>query len=195
MKLSRLLLLAPAATALLLAGCNILPEPQPDSARFYVLESNGSAVAPEAQAVRVGLRRVEVPSYLRGKTMVVRNGANELRYIDSARWAEPLDQGLMRVLRDQLSGRVAVSTYPFPVQVERDFDVTLHITAAEGREDGVRFTATFEVVRVKDNGVVARRSYTAPAAAWGGDYGRLAAELSRAAAGLADEIVAAVAAK
>lgn len=186
--------LLPAAALLLLAGCNVLPEPQSDNTRYYVLEG-AAAAAPEAPAVRLGLRRVEIPAYLKTKAMVVRTGGNELRYAESARWAEPLEAGLARALRDQLAARAAVSSYPFPAQQERDYDVTVHVTAAEGADEGVRFSATFELARASDGQVVARRSYAAPAAEWRGDHARLAAQLSVAVAGLAGEIIAAVPAK
>ncbi len=186
----------PAAAAVaLLSGCNLLPEAQPDNARYYVLESSGPAAAPDARVVRLGLRRVEVPAYLKTKAMVVRSGNNELRYAENARWGEPIEAGLTRVLRDQLAANAAVSTYPFPAQAERDFDVTVLLAAAEGHDDGVRFIATFELVRVGDAAVVARRTFTAPPARWDGDHARLAAQLSHAVAGLAKEILDAVPAK
>ncbi|MBA4137204.1 MAG: hypothetical protein C0518_07800 [Opitutus sp.] len=198
MKTHRLFLF-PAIGALVammgLAGCNILPEPQPDNTRFYVLESSAPAPASGAAAVRLGLRRVDVPAYLKSKAMVVRSGNNELRYPENARWAEPLDAGIARVLRDQLSAKASVAAYPFPAQVERDFDIAVQIIAAEGHDDGVRFTALFELSRASDSAVVVRRTFTAPVVAWNGDYSQLAAQLSVAVAGLANEILAAVPAK
>ncbi|HWL14054.1 MAG TPA: hypothetical protein VNR00_00535, partial [Opitutus sp.] len=52
---------------LLLAACS-LPEAMPDPTRFYVLTSNAGAASPgaAAQPVRVYLRSVLVPDYLRG---------------------------------------------------------------------------------------------------------------------------------
>jgi uncharacterized lipoprotein YmbA len=183
------------AGALVFSGCNILPEAQADNARYFVLESSAPAAAPDARVVRLGLRRVEVPAYLRTKAMVVRSGNNELRYTENARWAEPIEAGLTRVLRDQLASQAAVSSYPFPAQLERDYDVTVQVTAAEGHEDGVRFVATFELTRVSDAAVVARRTFTAAPARWNGDHAQLAAQLSVAVAGLASEILGAVPAK
>lgn len=180
--------------ALALAGCNLLPAPQADNTRYYVLES-AAAPAAGSGAVRLGLRRVEVPAYLKSKAIVTRAGNNELRYADAARWAEPLEAGIARVLRDQLGAKAAVSTYPFPAQVERDFDVVVSVTAAEGRDDGLHFAASFEIARAADSTVVVRRTFSAPVTAWRGDYAQLAAQLSVAAAELASEIVATLPAK
>ncbi len=191
----RPLLLAAAAVlaAGLLGGCSLLPAPRPDPTRHFLLESSPPAAA--APGVRLGLRPVEVPAYLRGKAMVVRAGGNEARVLPEARWAEPFEAGLGRVLRDRLAAGAAVRAYPFPASAERDFDVTIVVSAAEGGDDGVRFAATFEVVRPSDGAVVARRAYVAPVAAWEGDPGRLAAQLSVAAAGLATEILGALPAR
>lgn len=183
------------AAALALGGCNLLPPPQADNTRYFVLESSAPAAAPQAGAVRLGLRRVEVPAYLKPTAIAVRSGNNELRYAENARWAETLEAGMTRVLRDQLATKASVATYPFSAQTERDFDVTVHVLAAEGHDDGVRFTALFELTRAGDSAVVARRTFTAPVAAWSGDHGKLAAQLSAAAAALADEILAALPAK
>ena len=186
-----------AALALALAsltGCNVLPEPKPDNTRHYVLESPArDDVAPPANAPRIGLRPVEVPAYLRQKTIVVRTGENELRYARDARWAEPLEAGLTRVLRDQLAAGARVVAYPFPGQVERDYDLTVQVLNAEGTNDGIRFVAVFELLRLGDRpALVVRKEFRANGAAWKGDHGRLAAELSAAVAELAREILRAV---
>jgi uncharacterized lipoprotein YmbA len=185
-------LLLPLVSMALLAGCSLLPAPRPDPTRHFLLEGATPAAAPAPGAPRVGLRRVEVPAYLRGRAMVVRAGGNETRALPEARWAEPFESGLARVLRDRLAAGVAVHAYPFPAMVERDYDVSVVVTAAEGGDDGVRFAATFEVVRPADGAVVARRAFVAPVSAWEGDPARLAAQLSVAAAALATEVLGAL---
>jgi uncharacterized lipoprotein YmbA len=184
--------LAPLLAAALLAGCSLLPAPRPDTTRHFLLEGTAPAAAPAPGAPRVGLRRVEVPVYLRGRAMVVRSGGNETRVLPEARWAEPFEAGLARVLRDRLAAGVAVHAQPFPAAVERDYDVSVVVSAAEGGDDGVRFAATFEVVRPSDGAVVARRAFVAPVTPWEGDPARLTAQLSVAAAALATEVLAAL---
>ncbi|MBI5423106.1 MAG: membrane integrity-associated transporter subunit PqiC [Opitutae bacterium] len=182
-----------AAAAALLAGCNILPEARPESARYYVLEAHPAADAPPAGAVKLGLRPVEVPAYLKHKAIVTRSGENEVSYAADAFWAEPLDAGIARVLREQLAARANILAYPFPAQLPRDYDLTVRVLNAEGAAKGVRFVAVIELLRVGDKPeVVVRREFTAPAAAWHGDYGQLARGLSEAVAALADDIVASV---
>lgn len=182
-----------AACGALLAGCNVLPEARPESARYFVLEANPASVAPPAGAVKLGLRPVEVPAYLKHKAMATRSGENEISYATDALWAEPLEAGVARVLREQLAARANVLAYPFPTQLPRDYDLTVRVLNAEGAANGVRFVAVIELLRVGDKPeVVVRREFTAPATAWGHDYAQLARGLSKAIAALADEVVASV---
>lgn len=175
-----------------LAGCNLLPEARPENARYYVLEAKPVDGAPVG-ALKLGLRPVEIPAYLKHKAMAVRTGENEVRYAAESLWAEPLDAGIARVLREHLAARATVVSYPFPSQLPRDYDLTVRVLSAEGGAGGVRFSAVIELLRVGDHPeVVARREFTAPATPWGDDYGRLAQGLSRAVAALADEAIAAV---
>ncbi|MDP2137502.1 MAG: PqiC family protein [Candidatus Didemnitutus sp.] len=177
----------------LLAGCTLLPTPQPDRTRHYVLESGAAVATPTAQPVRLGLRNVEIPAYLKTKAMVVRSGNNEIRYNDTARWAEPLEAGITRLLRERLAGRARIITYPFPANLERDYDVTVRVLSAEGHDRGVLFSAVVELTRVGDTAtIVSRRVYTAPVVSWNGDFAQLASQLSAAVANLADEVLAAV---
>jgi uncharacterized lipoprotein YmbA len=188
---SILLVLAPLW---LVTGCNLLPEPAPDNARYYVLTArDGTAAAPEADQPRVGLRPVEIASYLRNKAVAERRGASEVSFSRDARWAEPLEAGITRILRERIATRVRVAAHPFPAQAERDFDVTVRVLAADGREGGVNFEAVFEITRAGgEGGWLVRRNFRAAGSAWDGDYGRLAAVLGEAVAALADEIVAAL---
>lgn len=193
-RLFPLRLAAGLVAAALLAGCNLLPEAQPDNTRHYVLESGVvvPATGPTG-TVRLGLRPVDVPVYLRQKSIVIRTGDNELAYTPDARWAEPIEAGITRLLREHLAARVRVLAYPFPAQLPRDYDLTVRILNAEGAKDGVQFVAVFELLRVGDRPeIVVRREFRTRGRPWNGDHGQLARVLSDAVAELADEIVAAV---
>lgn len=189
-------LAAALAGAALLAGCNLLPEAAPERARYFVLEMRAPAVEAPASAVRLGLRPVEVPAYLRQKALVQRSGGNEVRFVPDAYWAEPLDGAVSRLLRERLAARAKVLAYPFPAQLPRDYDLTVRLLTAEGAADGVRFTAVIELLRVGDQPeLVVRKQFTAPAAAWGSDPAQLARGISSAVEALADEVLAVVPAK
>ena len=178
------------------AGCTIIPPAAPDATRYYVLTTapgKPATVAPAGPHWRIVLRPVEVPAFLRGKAMQVRSAGNEIRYADEARWAESLEAGLGRVLRESLEGRGEVAHVVASPAEDHDFEVAVRVLRCEGdRESKVaRFTA---VVEIYPPGAGterrARDTFTVEATGWDGSYGQLALKLSEAVDGLADRIVA-----
>ena len=178
-----------AVAATMLGGCQLLPPASADATRFFVLTA--PVATSEAQTastegrLQIGLKAVEMPAYLRAtKSMVVRDGANEIRFQDYARWAEPLEAGVLRLLKERLlasPGVLGVDAHPMRGDVARDYDVSVRIIRCEGSADEVaRFSAAYEIVAADGSGkVVANKTFTAPEAAWNGkDFGALAAALS-----------------
>jgi uncharacterized protein len=202
------LLLALAALGLG-SGCSFFPAPAADPTRHYILTGPTADAINEGMrsgTLRVGVRTVRIAPYLDGKAMIVRHGENEIRYRDYARWAEPLDSGIQRMLVASLhlSDKVArVLPQPFPFDVTRDVDVTVNILRCEGRvkADGqavVSFLCELELVRVADTNkqepsVLLREVFEAPETPWReGDYAGLAAALSADVGRLAERIIAAL---
>lgn len=189
------------------AGCKILPEPQPDFTRYFTLTlPAGAEVAPPAPAggLNVGLCPMEIAPYLKKSALAVREGETEIRYDDNARWAEPLEAGVARILQTSLQSdpKIArVTRAPFPFEVTRDYDVIVRIAHAEGLRSGdrpsVRFLATIEIVKPGPAGeVLARKTFDAQGIAWDGrEPAGLARGLSEAAHLLASEIAALLPAK
>lgn len=178
------------------AGCS-LPQAQPDLTRYYVLTAVPPAapVAPAAEAAvpRVFLRTVTVPEYLRGKIMVVRLAQNEVRYVDEARWAEPLEPGLARVLREDLAQRDGAQVV-LRATDEHDFDVVIQVRHCEGVLPGNagQLSARIEISTAGlDSKRVAQEDFSIDVAGWDGrDYAQLAGKLSGAAAALAERLTA-----
>jgi uncharacterized lipoprotein YmbA len=193
--------LVPAALALCLAGCGgLIPSPQADPTHYYIL--SGPAVpAPDATApgrLRIGLKSVELAAYLKSPDLIVRQGTNELVLVDYARWGEPLDAGIARILRERLRAAPAVGRLypqPFPLDADRDYDVAVTVLRCEagpaaGGGRAAQFAATIELTTVgPDARVVARRDFVAPPIPWNGtDYARLAADLGADADALGREV-------
>ena len=202
--------LLPSGLCLLLwlfAGCKILPEAQSDPTKVYVLSSAAAAAAtapanPDQPAPAIRLRAIEVASYLRARPMIVRKGDNELEFREFARWGEPLEQGIARVLREELLASGAVSQVQLGAMRPSEanparFDVNVRVLAAEGASDGrVLFTAAWDITTLAEPQVVARGVYRGADLAWKSkDEATLAAALSRGVAGLAQEIAGAVGGK
>jgi uncharacterized lipoprotein YmbA len=191
---------------LIAAGCHILPVPQADPAHFYTLGGKAAdAPAPSSGGtLRLGLRAIELPVYLKNRALVVRSGDSEIRYEQNHRWAEPLDEAVARVIRARLLAAptvAAVYPSPFPFDEPRDFDVTVRVLSCEGaRSPGgkatVQFTAVFELSRAGGTSgamreTVARRTFAAPTTAWDGkNFDALATLLGDAAVALGQETAA-----
>ncbi len=183
---------------LFFAGCDgIIPPPQVDPTRYYVLTGPSPAPAAVGGQLRVGLRTVELAAYLKSPDMIVRQGANELMLQDYARWGEPLEAGIARILQERLQaaggvGRVYLQ--PFPLDADRDCDVAVTILRCEGATDRTaHFAATIEITKAADGRLLSRRTFVAPDAAWDGkNFGQLAGLLSADAEALGQEIVAAL---
>lgn len=176
------------------SGCSVLPEPQADPTRFYVLSSSATAIATPANAPVVRLAQLDVASYLRARPVVVRRGNNEIEFREFARWGEPLDIGIGRVLREELLARgiVVVSG------MRRDHptfthNLTVRVLSAEGATNGaVAFRAVWELAAAGDKpGPVASGDFGPADLRWDAKTeASLAAKLSEAVAGLAGEIAA-----
>jgi len=103
-------------------GCGLLSPPT-DATRYAVLASldelPGEAapgVAAPSSSVRVGLGPVTLPEYVRRPQIVSRVKGTRIVLSGTERWAEPLDQALVRVLaldleRSMGTGRVV--NYPW----------------------------------------------------------------------------------
>ena len=172
-----------SATALaLLAGCNVLPTPQADTVRNFTL-SSPAATTPVADAVNV--RPVLLAGHLHGRAMAVRIAANEVIYLEDARWAEPLDEAITQLLRGRLAtvGGGAV------------VNVTLQRCELVRSEDNsVQLAATYSIAAAPGGaGAVRRGAFTATPRKWDGkDYGALVGLLRDAVGELGDALAAAV---
>lgn len=183
------------------AGCLSVPIPQAeaDPSRFYVLNTmtpplGGGA---EAKAPAMTLQPVEVASYLRSRPMIVRRGENEIQFREFARWGEPLELGIARVLREELLARGAASEVRMGVGAGDEVGLSVRVLACEGGADGsVLFRAVWELTRRGSGGqaeAAARGEYRAQNLRWDGkSESSLAGQLSAAVAGLAGEIAGAV---
>jgi uncharacterized lipoprotein YmbA len=183
------------------AGCSLLPEPQADATRFFVLSTSaaGTPVSASGNAPVVHVRSVELASYIRGRPLIVRRGDNEIEFRDFARWGEPLEAGIARVLREELLARGAARAVVIPgvraAGPTATFDLSLRVLACEGESDGgVNFRVVWQLSFADAKSVVAARGDFRPSdLKWDGkNEASLAAQLSRAVAGLAAEIAAAL---
>lgn len=180
------------------AGCS-LPQATPDPTRFYVLSTPAVAASAGSKGPAVHLRPVELASYIKSKPMIVRRGDNEIEFREYARWGEPLELGIGRVLREELLARGAAGAVLASglraVGVDYDYELTVRVLACEGGADGqVFFRAAWELSTASATPkVVAQGDFRPADLRWDGKIeGSLAAQLSQAVAGLSGEIAEAL---
>lgn len=187
---------------LLLGGCSFLPQAQTDPTRFYVLSAlGGTQLVPAAvKAPVVHLRPVELASYIKAKPIIVRRGDNEIEFREYARWGEPLELGIGRVLREDLVARGAAgAVFASGLRAtdgDYDYALVVRVLACEGGSGGaVFFRAVWELSTVGIQPKVVARGEVQPGdLRWDGkSEAALAAQLSKAVAVLAEDIAAGMA--
>jgi len=181
--------LGAASAAIWFSACS-LPQAQPDLTRFYILTSSAKETAsPASEPTKVFLRAVNVPEFLRGRMFVVRAGENRVNFIDEARWAEPLEAGLHRVIAEDLAQQ-GLRVVPRAGE-DHAFEITVWVKSCEGiaGKGAARLAARIEISKMgPEPAVVAHDEFVAEVAGWDGkDYGQLAAKLSEAAGELGEK--------
>lgn len=102
--------------------------------RYYTLSALAPAgqTAPAAPALGVGPLRL--PQYLRQDAMVVRAEPHRLEYRDADLWAEPPENAVADVLREnlaRLTGASVVLRYPWRLEATPPRQVAVDVTAFE----------------------------------------------------------------
>lgn len=186
------------AMAVAFTSCS-LPQAQADPTRFFVLSASTSPAAGAAGAPTLHLRPVEVASFIRARPIMVRRGENEVEFRDYARWGEPLEQGIGRVLREEFLARGAASAVNSSGARSAvrgaDFELSVRVLACEGTATGgVNFHAVWELAPVGENrGAPRHGDFRSDDLRWDGkNEATLAASLSAAVTRLAGEIASAL---
>ena len=90
----------------LFAGCLFKSSTVP--VRDFILAPVSTNEAPAAtDRLSVGIASVKMPSYLLRNSLAVRNGANEIEYLEGMQWGERLDQCFQRTMAANLSRLLA----------------------------------------------------------------------------------------
>lgn len=121
---------------LFLSGCTSLKvlEPRADTTRFYILETPFDEEHPRKRdpaAPSLHLGTGTLAKHLQDSRIAIRTpGSNEITYAGEHRWAEPLADGVARILVTKLSrslGSPRVALQRFAAGSESDYQVGFHI--------------------------------------------------------------------
>lgn len=156
-------LLATLVIATLLLGCARTPP-----ARYYKLSSRPFATETKAssapdQTRSIGLGPVSIPEYLERTRIVRRLSENRVQIMENDRWAEPLSDGLPRVLGENLAallGGDQVLNYPYGHEQTIEYRVVVSISRYEGGPDNdAELTASWQVLDSAGNELAQENSH------------------------------------
>jgi uncharacterized lipoprotein YmbA len=190
------------AASIGLASCAVS-----DPTRYYTLgltparraESAPSAspwnTAREAGTVSIGVGPVSMPGYLNRSQILTRTGRDQLELGMFHRWAEPLEDGIVRILAEEIGARVPterIATFPWRGEVARilDYRVVVGVVRFDGRTGGDVTLDTRWRILGRDGGELAFGRSTVSEAVAGTGYEPMVAAMTRAVMTFGHEIAA-----
>jgi uncharacterized lipoprotein YmbA len=153
--------------ALILAGCTTFSA-QPDPSRFFTLsphsqgEESTEKRPNRAPAISLGIGPVSLPAYLDRQEIVTRVAQNQVRLSGYDRWAEPLEEGVGRVVSQNVASILRaerITSYPWPIDRKPLYQVELEVLRFETNNAHeaqvaarwtVRHTGKKDLVRYRD---------------------------------------------
>jgi uncharacterized lipoprotein YmbA len=180
-----------AVLAVAATGCGSSPP-----TRFYILEATATGGGGGSPDKVIGIGPVTFPPYLDRSEMVAVSNGTRLDLADFDQWGEPLSDGFLRVLTEDLSvlvGTQRVHTYPWPASARVEAGIAIDVIRFDVDAAGKAMLVARWSVRGPDGAVVvpAKRSSIAEAAK-GADHGARTKAMSRCIGKLAAEIARAV---
>jgi len=174
-----------------LAACSSSPP-----SHYYVLSAQSDPAAVRrighlGRTVAVGA--VKLPGALDRPQIARRLGPNQLEYAESERWAGPIDDMTRRVLSTDLRTRLPASTTMIADDSPTPADMTIAIEMSRfdaDNEGRVALDASWEILDKNGKVVGVPRQQKIVEPVIGPDAAAVAAAMSRALAGLADNIAA-----
>ena len=150
-----------AGTALLvtilLAACGSTAR-----SNHYLLTSRIDDV-PSGGSPSLGVGPIEIPEYLNRDSLVYRVSDNQLQITSSERWAEPLGDGVSRVLSLNLAALLNtgdIQTFPFHPRRRPDFGVKLRVHSLDSQDSSARLVAEWLLYSPESGEPVQRRLTT-----------------------------------
>ena len=185
------ILSATIAFLIVTGGCTLL-KPAENESHYYLLTAQGSDQARSDQkGIGTGdvvrLLPVEVANYLRNQGIAVRDGTSEIDFDLFHQWAEPLSDGIRRVLAEDLQmmpGIRSVLTDQSGSAGQPVYTISIDVLTCEGlrtkSQGSAIFKAEWAVTRSgSTQTTIAHGIFQPPPQVWhSGDYTGLANELS-----------------
>lgn len=179
-----------ALVAILAAGCASSP-----STGLYLLAALPQPAPAQTFPDSLGIGPVSLPDYLDRLQVVARGASGELAVSDTERWAEPLHEGLARVLDQNLAallGTQRIVRFPWPASLAPDVQVAVEVLRFDAEPGAsLRLEARWSV-RVRGGETVVEPSLTRIEVPSGNSADQRVRAHSEAASRLAREIASAL---
>ncbi len=144
-----------------LCSCQSSPPKQ-----YFVLTAQPSVIEAGSTSLKhdIGIGPIDVPEYLNFTQMVYQLEDGSLQRIGNSYWAEPLDQGISRIMSMNLSqsdhSRKLV-LFPWPVENTPQYSVTIKIMTLNRDNNNARLNANWELIDNHVNRHITQQNFTA----------------------------------
>ncbi len=139
----------------LLAGCGSSP-----SIEHYFLTAK-PAEPPFGDTPSLGIGPVQIPEYLNRSALVYSRQGNKLKVSNTAHWAEPLEDGLQRVLSlniGVLVGTQNVRMFPWDPHRAPDYGIKITLLHLDANDSEAHLVAESLIYRPDNSATVRRRT-------------------------------------
>ncbi len=180
--------IATAMLLLALGACGSTPE-----SAYYRL--SGSATGGSGDGPAVGIGPVEIPEYLNRNSMLFNYNDNALHVASYQRWAEPLGDGITRVVGLNLARSLDtqnIRTFPWPPLDRPDYSVQIWLLVLDASTEHTRLVAEWRLWQPGSKREVMRRISRYEEDGIDFDGGALAAATSRMLLQLSEDIAASI---
>lgn len=129
----------------LLTACGSTPQ-----SNHYVLTAEARGAPPNGNTPALGIGPVSVPEFLNRNSLVYNRGDNQLFIASTERWAEPLEDGITRVISlnlAQLLNTENVRPYPWHPKRPPDYGVKVRVMNLDATETEATMIAEWLVFR------------------------------------------------
>ena len=140
--------------ALTVVGCGSSPR-----SSHYVLSAKSSQ-PPTENTPSLGIGPITIPEYLNRNSLVYNREGNKLTVSSTERWAEPLEDGLQRVISLNLStllGTHNIRFFPWSPQRAPDYGIKINLLNLGADDREAVLMAEWLIFRPEDSQTVMRR--------------------------------------
>jgi len=141
---------------LFISACGSSPR-----SNYYILTAgSGSGTPPAGETPSLGIGPMQIPEYLNRSNLVYHRQGNSLEISNTENWAEPLDEGITRVIAinlAQLLNTQDVRFFPWHPKRAPDYGVKVNLLSLDASDRQATLAAEWLVYRTANAQTVRRR--------------------------------------